>query len=248
MKRALWLLTLPWLLPTCLADLPAPMTDPCAQVAAAPMPACEATPRTNASSGCNPLSADVLACYAESAVGCDCPCAPPAGEVACPPGAASAVPGVACVPSTPTLQAECALCRQASCSASCDGVGVVIGSSGKIKNGYVGPMIGHVDGADLPGAAKFGAYVRLRGRGTALFVLKVSGNDKLRYTRSLFGGGDIEELLLWDEPDGGPDPDAPLRWSNAMGAPPAVDILVGAEEGAPMLVEIDCIVPFVLAN
>ncbi|MFO0756723.1 MAG: hypothetical protein U0359_09540 [Byssovorax sp.] len=248
MRRALWLLAFPWLLPTCLADLPPPTTDPCAQLADAPMPACEATPRTTMASGCNPLSDEALACYAQSAVGCDCPCAPPADETACPPGAAGAVPGIACIPSTPTLQPECTLCRQASCSAACDGVGVVIGNSGKLKSGYIGPMMARVDGADLPGAAKFGVYVRLRGRGTASFILKVSGSDKLRYTHALLGGDAFEDLVLWDEPDGGSAAGAPLRWTNPTDTPTAIDILVGPDDASPMLAEIDCFVPFVLAN
>lgn len=191
-----------------------------------------------------PTSSD--ACYPDG----DCPLAvtDAVGDAVCVRMPDGSIQGGAVL-----SEAQC-LCGCSSCASVCDGKGVAMGA-------YV-PTFTAPDGTlvyqpipvvldltnELPASGRLGFYVRTRGIGELLVQVSggPTGEDFVIYLidHPLGGSSEFSETILFR---GSPlIPAEPFSWSEPASAPNLAVLAFNASDEAPTLVEIDCIVPFVV--
>jgi hypothetical protein len=137
------------------------------------------------------------------------------------------------------------VCGCSACASVCDGVGPVIAFVSPQANPPMpGPPALFVDNlaAYVPSSGQIGLYVRARGMPGSL-ALGVALPDGGGLGTPINGGsGDFSDTVLWDAQKS-------PTWTNSAGAPNSIAVVVNE---LPMptfaVLEIDCIVPFVVAN
>jgi hypothetical protein len=94
----------------------------------------------------------------------------------------------------------------------------------------------------LPPSGQLGMYVRARGVPGTTFAA-ASAPEGRAYGIGIGGGStDFSETVLWDEQQS-------PRWANDAGAPNFVAVVLEeAQQPVPSVLEIDCIVPFVVST
>lgn len=242
----------------CLDDLPPPLACPpdavteggsCVEGLQGAVPGCLTLEQASCLTG--PRTS--CTCIADECPRPDEICAP---EGDCPTEVFEVAPEARCVPLTPKdfgaglpSEFQC-LCGCAGCLAVCDGRGPVLGVLNDGSDGYA-PVAVDI-AAQMPDAGSLGVYLRLRGIATALLgVLKgADPNYELvaYYLVSAPIGTEMESQVHYNDPLLGT---SEYTWSQAADKPTLLVILPG--EGTPQtpalsLVEIDCVVPFVVPD
>jgi hypothetical protein len=220
----------------CLADLPPPAE--CPSPAKNPSIACEAQLAQSQAGGCVPQN--------DPSVGPCCACS----ADACPASASACFPDGDCphavtdrthVASTclrlaPEGFSGCA-CGCPRCMSICDGAGPTIAT--RVPNGSSLPVVPVQLPQPMASSGRLGVYVRVRGHGG--LVLDVAGGvfgGKGDFMGGVASTSDTEfnDAVVWE-------PTWPA-WRSAAEAPTA--LVFGAAPGETIL-EIDCVVPFVVA-
>lgn len=207
--------------------------------------ACLAGPRSSCTCIADECPASESACYPAG----DCPAeVAEVGELA--GGAPSCVhlaPGD--IGSGLPSEYQC-LCGCGGCMAACDGKGPVLGVSNDGNVGFAPITIdlaGH-----MPASGRIGVFVRERGIAAALVVVMKGTPDAYEvltyYYMTSPIGTELTSLVFYDDPFLGMKE---YSWSKEADRPTL--LVIAADEGssempALNLMEIDCVVPFVMPN
>lgn len=239
------------LLPGCLDDLPEPLACPPEPV----YPGDGCVPAlTEAAAGC--FSREQMACLSGPRSSCtcisdECP-APeevcyPDGD--CPAPVRSAADGATCLRLAPAdfgggLPSESlCLCGCAGCMAECDGKGPVLGvlSDGVVPVAPVGIDIAR----HMPDAGSLGVFLRERGVAASLLVVMKGADPDYEVVTYYFIsspiGTDYTSQVFYDDPFLGT---SKYTWTRREDRPTLLAIF--PSEGAGNLMEVDCVVPFVV--
>lgn len=237
----------------CLDDLPEALVCPPEPVY--PGDSC-APALTGAAPGC--FTPEQMACLSGPRTSCTCiadEC--PAPEEACypegdcPVEVRSAAEGAACVRLAPRdfgggLPSESmCLCGCAGCMAVCDGKGPVLGvqNDGNVMFAPVGIDIA----SSMPDAGSLGVFLRERGvAGSLLVVMKGAAPDyeiATYYFITSPVGTDFTSQVFYDDPFLGT---SRYTWTRREDRPTLLAIF--ASEGGGNLMEVDCVIPFVVGG
>jgi hypothetical protein len=209
--------------------------------------ACLAGPRSSCACGADECPSTPDACY-------------PPGD--CPPEVTAAAPGARCL----TIDEEhvgdfgvlppgdrCT-CGCTRCMSVCDGKGptfgaTIVGDGSLDREDVIMPLV-RLDDL-LPASGRLGFYVRLRGTaGTILYVYRGDPFDPGEIVElgtgvlSAVPGRGFTSQVVYQELVGAGGVPAPLTWDTPEEKPSLMILLPNVNTSGPLLVEIDCIVPF----
>ncbi|MEZ4295225.1 MAG: hypothetical protein R3B70_09640 [Polyangiaceae bacterium] len=137
------------------------------------------------------------------------------------------------------------LCGCAGCASVCDGRGPVLGAYNDGQVGLAG--IAFDVGSYMPSSGRLGVYMRERGLSASLLIVMIGEPDAYEVASYYFISSPIgtafTSQIFYDDPFLGT---SEYRWSKAEDRPRLVLILPA--ENASSLMEIDCVVPFVVTD